>query len=157
MPNKSSVTNQLISRRSVLRNGSLLLATAATTNYFELAAAVERTQDPPAIRLGLLTDLHYADLDPAGDRHYRESLTKIREAITRFRELKIDRAIELGDFIDAAPTVEGEIENLKKIEREFSQLACPRHYVLGNHCVYTLTKEEFLANSGAEKSFYSFG
>jgi predicted phosphodiesterase len=156
MPNKLPVTNQLVSRRTVLQNGSLLLATAATTRCFDLAAAAEQTQEAPAIRLGLLTDLHYADLDPAGDRHYRESLTKIREAITRFRELKIDQAIELGDFIDAAPTVEGEIANLKKIEREFSQLTCPRHYVLGNHCVYTLTKEEFLANSGAQKSFYSF-
>ena len=149
-------TSQLISRRTVLQNGSLLLATAATTSCFDLSTAAERTQAPADIRLGLLTDLHYADLAPAGDRHYRESLTKIREAISRFGELKIDRAIELGDFIDAAPTVEGEVNNLKTIEREFARLTCPRHYVLGNHCVYTLTKEEFLANSGAQQSFYSF-
>ena len=156
MPSHLPATSQLLSRRTLLQNGSLLLATAATTNCFDLAAAAERTQAPADIRLGLLTDLHYADLAPAGDRHYRESLTKIREAISRFGELKIDQAIELGDFIDAAPTVEGEVKNLKTIEREFSQLTCPRHYVLGNHCVYTLTKEEFLANSGAKRSFYSF-
>ena len=156
MPSNLPVTSQLLSRRTVLHKGSLLLATAATTSCFDLATAVEQTKATPDIRLGLLTDLHYADLAPAGDRHYRESLTKIREAVSRFSELKIDRAIELGDFIDAAPTVEGEVKNLKTIEREFSRLTCPRHYVLGNHCVYTLTKEEFLANSGAQQSFYSF-
>jgi alkaline phosphatase len=32
----------------------------------------------------------------------------------------------------------------------------PRHYVLGNHCVNTLTKEEFFANTGARRAPYSF-
>ena len=31
-----------------------------------------------------------------------------------------------------------------------------RHHVLGNHCVDTLTKEEFLDRVGQERSFYSF-
>ena len=149
-------SNHALSRRAILQNGSLLMATALTTSWRDLAAAAERTQAPPDIRLGLLTDLHYADLAPAGDRHYRESLVKIREAVSRFDQLKIDRAVELGDFIDAATTVDGEIKHLKTIEREFARLDCPRHYVLGNHCVYTLTKEEFLANSAARQSFYSF-
>ena len=152
----SSAESHFLNRRTLLQNGSLLLATAATGSWRNLAEAAERTQEAADIRLGLLTDLHYADLAPAGDRHYRESLVKIREAVSRFTELKIDRAIELGDFIDAAETVEGEIQHLKTIEAEFARLSCPRHYVLGNHCVYTLTKKEFLANSAAQQSFYSF-
>ncbi|MCA9417497.1 MAG: metallophosphoesterase, partial [Candidatus Omnitrophica bacterium] len=31
-----------------------------------------------------------------------------------------------------------------------------RHYVLGNHCVWTLTKEQFRDNSGARATHYSF-
>ena len=31
-----------------------------------------------------------------------------------------------------------------------------KHYVLGNHCVYTLTKDEFLDGVGQKKSYYSF-
>ena len=34
--------------------------------------------------------------------------------------------------------------------------AANRHYVLGNHCVDTLTKEEFLAGVGQKRSYYSF-
>ncbi len=153
---QSSTTCRPPNRRMILKNGALLLASAAGNPWSCLGQATEQTAAAPDIRLGLLTDLHYADLAPAGDRHYRESLPKIREAITRFKEAKIDRAVELGDFIDAASTVEGEIKNLTTIEHEFSKLSCPRHYVLGNHCVYTLTKEEFIANSGAQQSFYSF-
>ena len=31
-----------------------------------------------------------------------------------------------------------------------------RHHVLGNHCVYTLKKQEFLETVGQKKSYYSF-
>jgi len=45
---------------------------------------------------------------------------------------------------------------LKTINREFSAVCKDRHYVLGNHCVDTLNKEEFLGSVGQEKSYYSF-
>ena len=37
------------------------------------------------------------------------------------------------------------------MEKRFARLAMPRHYVLGNHCVTTLTKEEFAAHTDASK------
>jgi hypothetical protein len=33
---------------------------------------------------------------------------------------------------------------MRTINREFSAISKDRHYVLGNHCVDTLTKAEFL-------------
>jgi 3',5'-cyclic AMP phosphodiesterase CpdA len=42
------------------------------------------------------------------------------------------------------------------VNREFSALSKDRHYVLGNHCVDTLTKEEFLGGVGQKKAYYSF-
>lgn len=108
------------------------------------------------LRVGLVTDMHYADKPSAGSRHYRLTLQKLREAAGEFSKAPIDMLVELGDFIDAAETVEVELGYLKKIQSEFELLAKERHYVLGNHCVDTLTKKEFLAEVGQERSFYSF-
>jgi len=50
------------------------------------------------------------------------------------------------------------LKYLHAIREVFADLESQRYYVLGNHCVQTLTKTEFLANCGAElkKSRYSF-
>ena len=63
--------------------------------------------------------------------------------------------MELGDLIDAAD-VDVEKSYLAKINREFAALCKDRYYVLGNHCVDTLTKEEFLGGVEQDKSYLSF-
>lgn len=139
-----------LGRRAFLQNGTLLLAagTSCPTIFGE--------EPPTGIRFGLVTDLHYADKPTAGTRHYRESATKLDEAAAEYQRSKIDFVVELGDLIDAAPTVDEELSYLKVIDREFSAIARDRHYVLGNHCVDTLTKSEFLGFVGQKKSYYSF-
>lgn len=144
---------RIIGRRAFLRGATLALGAGMLTGP-RAARAGERPTG--AIRIGLLTDVHYADRETRRNRYYRESLTKLRESIDRFNEEKPDFVVELGDFIDAADSVDAEIKHLKAIEAEYSRFAGPRHYVLGNHCVDTLTKEEFLGNSGASAGFYSF-
>lgn len=143
-----------IGRRAFLHRGALVMsATAATPHRWLLAEQPERQ---PALRLGMLTDLHYADKPPAGTRHYRESLTKIREAVAKFNDAGAAFAVEIGDFVDAADDVKTEIGYLETIEAEFAMFKGDRHYVLGNHCVWSLTKEQFLDHCAARKSFYSF-
>ncbi len=143
-----------LSRRAFLHNGSLLLAGAG------LAAADVPTlfadDAKRATRMGLVTDLHYADKAPGGSRHYRETLDKLAEAGEQFKKDKPEFIVELGDFIDAADSVDTEKRYLKRIQKEFVTLPGDKHYVLGNHCVDTLTKEEFLGGVGQERSFYSF-
>jgi len=112
--------------------------------------------DSPVARIGLLTDLHYADRPPAGNRFFRETLPKLDECVTQLNALGPDFVVELGDFIDAGETVEEETRYLRTIEAAFARIKAPRHYVLGNHCVWTLTKEQFRANSAARESYYSF-
>jgi alkaline phosphatase len=102
------------------------------------------------------TDLHHSDKPPAGTRHYRETLGKLEEAAKQFDQDKPTFVVELGDLIDAADSVETEQRYLKTINREFSAVCKDRHYVLGNHCVDTLKKEEFLGGVEQEKSYYSF-
>ena len=142
-------------RRVFLRDGSLMIAAAALSGPVrELLGNDEATRGE--VRFGLITDLHYADKDPAGSRHYRETLTKLAEAGQKLSAEGISFAVELGDFIDAAATVEDERQYLTRINRDFSALTPRRHYVLGNHCVDTLTKEEFLGTVEQARSYYSF-
>ena len=104
------------------------------------------------LRLGLISDIHYADLKTAGSRHYRDSLAKVKEAIARFNASDLDMVICLGDLIDAGKSVEEEYSHLERVYEEFKQLKIPCQFVLGNHCIYTLTKEEFLRGVNQESS-----
>lgn len=143
-------------RRAFLRDGSLILLGAGLTMPAADRLFADDGDAARAVRVGLVTDLHYADKPPAGTRYYRETLAKFAEAAERFTGDEPDFVVELGDFIDAADTVDEEKKYLQRIQREFSMLPGEHHYVLGNHCVYTLTKDEFLEGVEKEKSFYSF-
>ncbi len=142
----------LLHRRAFLRGSSLVLSASALTSFDSLFAGYS----PPNLRVALLTDMHYADKDPVGTRHYRETLPKLAEAATQFATDKPDFLVELGDLIDAADSPEVELRYLAKINEPFAAIAQDRHYVLGNHCVDMLTKEEFLGSVGQKESYYSF-
>jgi predicted phosphodiesterase len=139
-----------MNRRNFTRMSSLTLCTG-------LAAGNEKGPKE-VLSLGLLTDVHYADKDTRGTRAYRESLAKAKEAAAFFKEKKPSAVVCLGDLVDAAPSVETEISYLTKITKVLDECGLPRHHVLGNHCVATLTKEEFFEHSGSvsKKGHYSF-
>jgi alkaline phosphatase len=143
-----------MNRRRFLRDGSLLLLGAGVAGGPLASLAAEEPQH--RVRIGLVTDLHYADKPPAGTRHYRETLTKFAEAGGEFQKAKPDFMVELGDLIDAADSAEAEKTYLATINKEFAALPGDKHYVLGNHCVATLSKDEFLEGVGQSKPHYSF-
>jgi predicted phosphodiesterase len=140
-----------LGRRAFLESGTLVLAAATVTGR----SLLSREAAGP-LRIGLVTDLHYADKPPAGTRHYRETLRKLAEAAAQFEKDQPALIVELGDLIDAADAVETEQKYLSTINREFSAIAKERHYVLGNHCVDMLTKAEFLGGVEQAGSYYSF-
>jgi alkaline phosphatase len=139
-----------IDRRAFLQGGTLTLLAAGLGR---LAVAGDTA---PELRIGLLTDLHYADKAPKGTRHYGETPAKLAEAAERFSAETPDFTVELGDLVDAAEEVETEKLWLATIQRQLSGIPGPRHCVLGNHCVDTLTKAEFLGGVGQAESYYSF-
>ena len=145
----------VLQRRSFLHQGGVYLL-AGTASWQQTVRLWGDEGGQSRLRLGLVTDLHYADKAPSGSRYYRETIDKFTEAAGRFAVAKPEFVVELGDLIDAADTVAVEQRYLKRIQREFSQLTCPRHCVLGNHCVDTLTKREFLDGVSQPKSFYAF-
>lgn len=147
----------IVSRRAVLKAGSLLLTGAAGTAITGCAGLHGDADHPrKPVRIGLVTDVHYADKEAKGTRHYRDSLAKLSSAVQRFNEAKVDFIVELGDLIDSANTAEEELGYLKHIESVFARAQCPRYHVLGNHCVYSLTKQQFLAECSALQSYFSF-
>lgn len=141
----------LRSRRAFFQQGTLVLTAAASSSASLFAAPPESR-----LRIGLVTDLHYADKAPRGNRYYRESLTKLEAAAAQFAQNPPTFLVELGDLIDAADAVDVEKSYLKTINRQFASIGKDRHYVLGNHCVETLKKDEFLSSVEQEKSYYSF-
>ncbi len=143
---------QRLGRRVFLKGSTLFLAGSALLPEQLLAAAEEM----PKLRVGLVTDLHYADKPPSGTRVHRESLTKLAEAGKQFDKDKPDIIICLGDLIDSAPSLDKEKGFLKQVVKEFAGLPGKHHFVLGNHCVENLTKPEYLGIVGQEKSYYSF-
>ncbi len=148
------MTNDNLGRRAFLKHGTLVAASAATVNASSLLA--DDRPGSSTLRVGLVTDLHYADKPPAGSRYYRETPDKLAEAAEQFGRMEPSFIVELGDFIDAADSVDAELGYLKRINADFSAICKDRHYVLGNHCVYTLTKQEFLEGVQQQESYYSF-
>ena len=142
--------SQQLSRRAFLCRGTLILS-ATTVSRAALAQKPNQS-----LRVGLVTDLHFADKPTAGTRHYRESRTKLAAATQQFTVRPLDFLVELGDFIDAAESVEQELGYLKTINNDFAKICPQRHYVLGNHCVHTLKKREFLDAVHQKSSYYSF-
>jgi predicted phosphodiesterase len=138
-------------RRAFLRNGVLVLSAGVVDSTSLWAEPTDAS-----VTVALVTDLHYADKPAGGSRHYRETPDKLAEAAERFGKEKPAFVVELGDFIDAADSVEKELGYLKRINGTFAAISKNRHYVLGNHCVHTLTKPEFLDGVEQKKSYYSF-
>lgn len=147
---------QQIGRRAFLRAGSLFLAGATCGLSGRPLLAANDPPTSPRLKIGLLTDLHYADKETRGTRYYRDTLPKLAEAIQHFETAQVSFVMELGDLIDSAPDLETELGYLKTVDQKFKDSRLERHYVLGNHCVERLTKAEFLTEVGQAGSFESF-
>jgi alkaline phosphatase len=136
--------------------GAAMYAATGTRAREKTVTAQAGATATPVLRIGLVADVQYADREPEMGRHYRESLAKLREAVTRFQAARLDMLVELGDLVDAADTPQEELGYLKTVEAELAKFTGERHYVLGNHCVWSLTKKQLLANTAAKGEFYSF-
>jgi len=157
-----SAVRHTIGRRAVLRSAFAVMAGPVATSLSYTCSPASSRGDRP-VRFGVVTDCHYADVDPAGTRFYRQSLDKLAECVDRMNAEKVDFLIELGDFKDQGrPPVERDtlayLQNAEAVLRRFD---VPTYHVLGNHDVDSICKSQFLAcvtNTGVnrERSYYSF-
>jgi len=115
----------------------------------------EETMDTHNVTFGVFTDIHYADKESSGTRFYRDSIGKLNKCIDTFNELKPDFIIGLGDFIDSGGAA-SVISYLQTVVTEVSRFQGARYYVLGNHDLSDLTKEDCAQVTGQKNSFFSF-
>ena len=147
-------------RRDFLKASTGLLA---TTVLVPLSCQSSKFCPRQSVRFGLVTDIHYADIDTRIGRHYRDSIGKLNECSDLMNSQNVDFIIELGDFKDQNnnPTEEKTIEYLQTVEKTYQNFQGPTYHVLGNHDMDSISKKQFLAhiqNTGIapESSYYSF-
>lgn len=151
-------TNWTISRRKFLGVSGTI--TAGLLISPDLLAS---STSKPMLRFGMLSDIHYADREPAGIRFYRQSLPKMKECIDRMNQEKLDFVIELGDFKDqdAIPNEANTLKYLSDIESAFQKFDGRTYHVLGNHDMDGISKTQFLervenTDIPKTKSYYSY-
>jgi manganese-dependent ADP-ribose/CDP-alcohol diphosphatase len=108
----------MLSRRQFLAASLALSATGPS-----LIGALRQ----PGLRLGLVTDVQFANVEPGQTRFYRQSIGKLAEAVEEFDRLDLRWCVNLGDLID---------RGWESFEQVFKPLARSRHkfhHLLGNH------------------------
>ncbi len=115
------------------------------------------------IKIGLVTDSHYADREPANNRYYRQALDKMKEFIQVVNEEGVDLIMHMGDFKDEDPNqrTKDTLDYLRQLEAVYGLFAGPRYHCVGNHDVDSITKSQFLKNIENSditnsQSYYSF-
>lgn len=116
-----------------------------------LSAAGIRAE-APLVSFGLLTDVQYANAEPEGERHYRDSIPKLKAAVEDLAKEKLSFTLHLGDVIDR------DYSSFAAVLPLFGGLGHPLHFVLGNH-EYSVDDEKkplVPAMLGLENDYYVF-
>ncbi|MBC8006112.1 MAG: twin-arginine translocation signal domain-containing protein, partial [Verrucomicrobia bacterium] len=110
--------------RLTLSRRKFLVMTGTTAAGILISPTIGAMHAPkPVIRFGMLSDVHYADREPSGDRFYRQSLAKVQECVDVMNREKVNFVIELGDFKDqdVVPHEAHTLKYLTDIEGVFQQ------------------------------------
>jgi len=81
----------------------------------------------PVFSFGLIADVQYANVEPAGTRFYRESLEKLKACVEDLNTHDLDFVIQVGDLIDR------DFASFDDLLPIYKKLNAPRYHVLGNH------------------------
>ena len=149
-----------VERRDFLRVSAASLAGLVA---FRGADWAEAGTFAAGVRFGVLTDAHYADAPSRGTRFYRESRTKVREAVARLEAARVAFLAQLGDIKDmvAGEAAARTLDYLSLIASETAQFNGPVYHVLGNHDMDNVSKPQalgLLRSTGVAevRSFYAF-
>ena len=126
--------------------------------YYALIAIVILTcscsQDEPVFKIGLVADPQYANKPAAGNRYYKESTWKLKEAIATFNDHEVDFLQNLGDVID------GDWENYDSIIPVYQHLDpdIENYHTLGNHdfAIDSIHLPELLKTLSMPDYYYSY-
>ncbi len=140
-----------ISRRRFLKMTSMTVAGLYLTTGCSSEPNIQEP-DFSTLTFGLTADVHYCDYEPAGIRHYRQSIQKLSECVDDLNNRDLPFVIHLGDVINR------DIESFAAILPLFNRFRPPLYHVLGNHDygiedAYKETVHELL---GLTSKYYDF-
>ena len=135
-----------MNRRNFIGLSTVAAALAVTRG------ANEDSSESPILSFGLITDVQYADADPEGERHYRDSIEKLKVAVAWLATKKLPFTLHLGDLIDRDFQAFGTVLPL------LDGLEHPVYHLLGNHdySVMEGQKEQVRSTLGMPHDYYSF-
>jgi len=116
------------------------------------------------LRVGVFADLHAHDTNSPVEEHvYTNYGQRLQAFVDAMNAWPADLVIELGDFVNGKFVLGAELGDaaripaiLEKAESIYATFNGPRYYVLGNHDVYDLSKEEFIQRVDAASTYHSF-
>lgn len=116
------------------------------------ATGVRAAEAETGLTFAVLTDVQYADIPPEGERHYRESLPKLKAAVAEIAKAKPAFTLHLGDCIDR------NFASYAAVLPLFGSLGHPVRHLLGNHdyTVAETEKTKVAATLGMPNDYYSF-
>ncbi len=123
-------------------------------------------EDTDVVRLGIVTDVHAHDMNsPEEEKVMVNWVERVEAFVDSVTAWPADVIISLGDYVNGRFVMAGDVDlgDPERIEAIFqnayatlTQYNAPVHYVVGNHDVYDLSKEQILAVTGTESTYYSF-
>lgn len=108
-------------------------------------------QEGPLLRVGVIADIQYGDIETAGTRFYRNSLDKLKACVSDLNQEGVDFSVNLGDLTDRRP------EDLDPVLSLLSGFSKPVYNTTGNHDYVGITDEPSLVKKlGMSSAYYSF-
>ena len=132
--------------KGVTRRQFIVMSAAATS------ARGDTPGDGPLVSFGLIADVQYADAQPEGERHFRESIPKLKNAVEDLAKENLPFSLHLGDMIDR------DFSSFAAVLPVFPGLGHPVRHLLGNHdySVKDAEKAKVAETLGMPAHYYSF-
>lgn len=106
----------------------------------------------PFFSFGIIADIQYADIDPAGSRFYRNSIDKLRDAVSGLKSDSVDFLINLGDMIDK------NYDSFNPVMEIIGSSGIKTYNIAGNHdySIDPQYKKQIPFMSDQEEGYYYF-
>ncbi|XP_021749831.1 manganese-dependent ADP-ribose/CDP-alcohol diphosphatase-like [Chenopodium quinoa] len=104
----------------------------------------------PLFSFGIISDVQYADI-PDGrsflgvPRYYRHSVLVLERAVQNWNRLQhLSFAVNFGDIVDGFCPKDQSLNAVKMVASKFEEFNGPVYHMIGNHCLYNLSRETLL-------------
>lgn len=137
-------------------------ATVLLTLLLVVAISLSLAAEPA--RIAVITDVHANDTNSPNEHKVMINWSqRVSAFVNAATDWPADAVVSLGDYVNGAFVMGAELGDPERIAGIFSEAYAaltafdgPVHYVLGNHDVYNLSKDQILAETGTESTYYSF-